>query len=129
MLGGFGVLGALLWAVPYLEAGASGLEWSGKANQILAICLWALGVLLLLVSRSARVLAKPVYVCWMSVAAAMGTVMTTVLLTLLYLFLLPVFSIIVRLGDPLRRKSKPGETYWEDYKPYEATLDRMGRPF
>jgi hypothetical protein len=41
---------------------------------------------------------------------------------------LPLFSLIVRFGDPLRKKLG-GATYWEPYRPHEPTLERMRRPF
>ena len=67
----------------------------------------------------------------MSVTVPIGIAVSTVLLTVLYFVLLPVFSVIVRFGDPLRKKLSRGgaESYWEDHKPYEVTLDRMERLF
>jgi hypothetical protein len=68
------------------------------------------------------------YVTWMRASTPIGLAMSTVLLSVLFLFMLPLFSLVVRLGDPLRKKL--GETtYWEDYKPHEATLERMRRLF
>ena len=64
----------------------------------------------------------------MRTTVPVGTVMSTVLLTAVFVVVLPLFSIVVRLGDPLRKKLG-GATYWEDYKPYEHTLDRMRRLF
>ena len=130
MLVGFGVIGSLLWAVPRLrDGGADICSWSGTGAQIASVCLWGLGVGLFTLSLLAPGVAKPVYVVWMSVAVAIGTVASIVLLTLLFVFFLPVFSIVVRFGDPLRKKLKPSGSYWETYKPYEPTLERMKRPF
>jgi len=71
----------------------------------------------------------PVYVGWMSAAFAIGAVMTVVLMTVLFIVLLPLFS-LTRLADPLRMKLKPaGESYWEDHKHHESTLERTARPF
>jgi hypothetical protein len=42
---------------------------------------------------------------------------------------LPPFSLLVRRKDPLRRKRTKEGSYWEDYKPYEPTLERMKRLF
>jgi len=65
----------------------------------------------------------------MTVSTFIGTIMTTIMLTILFIVLLPLFSLIVRLGDPLRKKITSGPTYWEDYKPHEASIERMKRPF
>ncbi len=131
MLIGFGVIGLVFWAAPWWEArDAAALVWSGSGLQATAIVLVGLGVVLCVLGVAAPAVAKPVYVVWMSMAAGVGIVMSPVLLTVLYVVLLPVFSIVVRFGDPLRKKISPHrETYWEDYKPHEATLDRVGRPF
>ena len=81
------------------------------------------------ISLGPRSVATPVYVVWMTAAMWIGRVMTPVLLTALFVVLLPVFSLI-RLGDPLRLKLKPkGESYWEDHKHHESTLERTARPF
>ncbi|MEK7710827.1 MAG: hypothetical protein AAB341_02930, partial [Planctomycetota bacterium] len=64
----------------------------------------------------------------MTATAPVGIVMSTILLTMLFMLILPVFSLIVRMGDPLRKKLG-GATYWEDYKAHEPTLERMRRPF
>jgi len=73
-------------------------------------------------------LGRPLYVAWMTGAMAIGAVMSTVLLTVLYFVLLPVFSLI-RFKDPLRLKLKAEGSYWEDPSPHEATLDRTSRQF
>jgi hypothetical protein len=65
----------------------------------------------------------------MTVTVPIGIAVSTVLLTLLFFVVLPVFAIIVRMGDPLRKKLTQDDTYWEDHEPYEPTLDRMERLF
>jgi len=130
MILGFGVLGAVLWTVHYVRADLPSLvAWTGSKAQVTAVCFWGLGAVLCIVSLGSPALAKPIYVVWMTVAAAMGTVMSTILLTLLFVFFAPLFSIFVRMGDPLRKKLSAGGTYWEDYKPHEPTIERMRRPF
>ena len=130
MMIGFGVLGALLWLAPWWKGGESAsLSWSGAAPQIAAVCLWGLGVLLGALSRTTSGIARPVYVAWMSAVTPLGIVVSTIMLTVLFVLLLPVFALVVRLGDPLRRKLRRGGTYWEDYRPHEATLERTARPF
>jgi len=126
---GFAVLALLLWFAPWLKArDAAVLAWSVTGPQITAITLLALGLVLCLLSYGAPGAAKHIYVAWMSAAVSVGLAMSTVLLTVLFVFFLPVFSLVVRLNDPLRKKLQ-GDTYWENYKPHEPTLERMRRPF
>lgn len=128
MLLGFGFIGAILWFVAWHRSGRGTLGWSGAASQHIAVWLFVLGVGLCVIGTKAPSLARPVYVTWMRASTPIGLVMSTVLLTVLFVFVLPLFSLVVRWGDPLRRKIG-GTTYWENYKPYEHTLDRMRRLF
>jgi len=64
----------------------------------------------------------------MTGAMYLGMAMTTVLLSVLFVILLPFFSLI-RLADPLRLKPKSSGSYWEDPTPHDATLERTRRPF
>ena len=130
MLIGFGVLGAIVWLLTWRSGSIPGpFSWSGAGAQVAAVVLWTVGVLLFLLSRFAPGPANSVYVIWMTAANAIGIVMSTVLLTLLFIIVLPLFSLIVRWGDPLRKRLKQNGTYWESYKPHEPTLERMGRLF
>ncbi|MBU0718806.1 MAG: hypothetical protein KJ749_11200 [Planctomycetes bacterium] len=130
MLFGFGGLGLLLWLAPWVRGGGAGaLAWSGRSGQITAVCFWVVSLTLGVVGVSAANVARPVYVLWMSVAAVLGIAVSTIMLTLLYFLLLPVFALVVRWGDPLRKKKTQSDTFWEDHEPYEATLDRMARMF
>lgn len=114
MVLGFGVLAVVLWFA--------------SAASILAIALFALGLGLFVLSRVSAPATKTVYIVWMTLTVPVGMVMSTILLTILFIAVLPIFSLVVRLGDPLRRKLG-GDSYWEDYKPHEPTLERMRRPF
>jgi len=130
MLVGFGVLGAAVWMIAWWRGTIPSIaEWSGAKSQIAAVVLWALGAGLCVLGLAAPGPARPVYVVWMTVASAIGVVMTTVLLTVLFIVFLPPFSLIVRLGDPLRKRLKRDGSYWEEYPKYEPTLERMRRPF
>jgi hypothetical protein len=64
----------------------------------------------------------------MTLASYLGMVMTTLLLSVLFFVLLPIFSLI-RLKDPLRLKLRSAGTYWERPDPHEPTINRMRRPF
>lgn len=130
MLVGFFVIGVVLFFAPFFRlSDVDTLSYTGTGIQLTAFGLLALGVGLCVLSYAWPAGAKPVYVVWMTIGIGIGTVMSTLLLTVLYVLLLPLFAIIVRLGDPLRKKLSSAETYWEDYKPHEPTLDRTGRPF
>ena len=129
MLFGFAALAVLLWILPAWKGGTAALAWSGRSSQIMAIVFAALGFGLFTLSRVSLAVTKTVYIGWMSAAVPIGIVMSTIALSLLYFILLPVFSLIVRRSDPLRRKLTRSGTYWEEYRHYEPTLERMHRQF
>jgi hypothetical protein len=131
ILGGFAVLGALLWCADGLRhrAGQPLTEWAGATPQWIAAVLWAAGAVVAAVTHVSQPAGRRVYVVWMTAALGLGTVMTFVLLSVLFVVLLPVFSLI-RFGDPLRLRLRRGaSTYWEDHKHHESTLERTIRPF
>lgn len=126
MVLGFGIIGLVLW---YVGPEPNGWSWTGIVGQKVAVAAWVLGLVLLLISFGPQSIGRPVYVVWMTAATYIGTVMTFVLLSVLFLVLLPVFSLI-RLKDPLRMKLlRAGESYWEDHEHHESTLERTIRPF
>ena len=130
MLAGFFGIGLIPWYVHITGSDPpSYVAWTGSTPQVIAVCFWGLGALLCVVSLASPALAKPIYVVWMTVAAAIGMVMSTFALTVLFVLFVPLFSVIVRMGDPLGKKRSTGKTYWEDYKPHEPTIERMRRPF
>ena len=98
---GMGLIGALLWWLAAEDA--AGMSWTGSGGQWLAVALWILGGVVAILSLTSPSIGKPIYVAWMSVAAAIGFVTIPLLLTILYFVLLPVFSLI-RFKDPLRSK-------------------------
>ena len=125
ILVGLGIVGGLLWwRLGPPDGGAVGLT----GGRIAAIVLWIVGVLVCLASLAAPRVGRYVYVGWMTAAMAIGLVVTPVLFTVLFIVVLPVFSLI-RLGDPLRLRKSNRQTYWEDPKPHEPTLERMMKPF
>ena len=128
MLIGFGVLGLILWVVSWRRYGGGAIGWSGAPCQQVAIGLFILGIGLCVIGVAAPSLARPVYVTWMRASTPIGLVMSTFLLTVLFVLVLPLFSLVVRWGDPLRKKLG-GTTYWENYKHHEHTLERMRRLF
>ncbi len=123
---GLGVIGGLLW---YKGGGdPSWWQWSGSPVQSLAIAFWIIGPTVLIVCLAAPGAGRLINIGWMTGAMAIGTVIIPVGMTLLFVTLLPVFSLI-RLKDPLRRKLGTADSYWEESAPYEATLERMRRMF
>jgi hypothetical protein len=128
MLGGFTFLALLAWMAAW-RGGAPVARWAGSAGQIAAAILLPIGVFVFVLSRVAVAPSKNLYVAWMTVGFAIGTVVSTILLTVLFVLVLPFFSLIVRAGDPLRRNLRASESHWGDYKPHEPTLDRMRRLF
>ena len=130
MLVGFWILGVLLWCAPWIKSrDVLALSWTASGLQIAALALQGLGIVLCTISLATPAVTEPVYIVWMTIARAMGLVTSTILMTVLFVFFLPVFSLIVRFGDPMRKRLGGQETYWEDAKPYEATLERMQRAF
>ena len=125
MLVGFPMLAGLLI---YLSRVPGEGRPSSSLALTLAISLSAVGVLAGLIALTSPRLGRKLYIAWMTLTMPIGMLMSTLLLTVLYFVFLPVFSLIVRRHDPLRKKLG-GPTYWEDYKPHEPTLDRMRRPF
>ena len=100
MLIGFSVLGAAAWTVYAARNGWEPLlSWTGTTAQVASVCLWSLGVVLWILGLAVPGVAKPVYVTWMTVTLPMGIVMSTVMLSLVFFVLLPVFALIVRRHD------------------------------
>ena len=126
MLLGFGVIGAVMW---YFGPEPNSLAYQGLRPQKVAIVFWCLGAALLLASFGPHSIARVIYVVWMTAAMKIGIVMTFVMLSALFVILLPLFSLI-RLLDPLGMKLKPeGESYWQDHVDQEPNLERVARPF
>lgn len=132
MLLGFGVIGAALWYLGLLpEHGwwpETGWGWNGSARHVLAGVLWVLGALFTIVCQLSQPGGRRLYVVWMTGAMTLGIGVTTVLLSVLFVILLPLFSLI-RLADPLRLRMKSSGSYWEEPTPHEATLERTRRQF
>jgi len=127
MLIGFDGLGFLLLTIASWK---SGRPFFSPGTMLLAVftVLSVVGTVSGIASLASPRAAKSLYIAWMTITVPIGIVMSTILLTVLFVVLLPLFSLVVRLGDPLRKRLG-GATYWEEYKRYEPTLDRMRRPF
>lgn len=124
-LGGFLALGLLCW---YRGRMGGRWGWSGTGWQEVSLLLGFAGVVFAGICQLSHVAGLRLYVGWMTLGLALGRVMSVVFLSLLFVFLLPVFALI-RLGDPLRLRRSGASTYWEDHRPHEPTLERTLRPF
>lgn len=127
-LGGFAVIGTVLWFKGLGWSFGTPLDFQGNGWQKTALGLWGLGAAFAVICSASYSLGHRLYIAWMTMAVAIGTVVSFVMLSLLFLVLLPVFSLI-RLRDPLRLKLDSSGSYWEDHRPHEPTLERMMRMF
>jgi len=129
MLIGFNVLAIVALLLACWKSGwTQPFFWPSPRAKTIAIVFSVVGTSMWLVSLVSPAAAKRLYIGWMTVMVPVGIAMSTVMLTLLFVILLPVFSLIVRRGDPLRKKLG-ASSYWENYKPHEDTLERMRRLF
>lgn len=131
MLGGLGLIGLILWYLGVKPDGSwipTSFAWNGGGHHYVALVLWLLGAGIFLVTLISLRASRGVYIVWMSVAVVIGTVVTTLLLSLIFFIMLPLFALI-RLKDPLRLKLGTEPSYWEDHKSDEVTLERMRRIF
>ena len=126
MLCGFTVLAGLFWWFGKAEEGGWG--WTGGGLHSTAVVLAALGLVVWVITVASEAAGRVVYVVWMTAANILGTVMTFVLLSALFVVLLPIFTLI-RFKDPLRKKLKADQSYWEDHQHHESTLERTIHPF
>ena len=118
MLIGFGLLGGLaLWSWS-----STGTTWRLIVGSILV----GLAVIIFLWSLVAPKSLPPVYDAWMRFGQRIGTVVSTVLLSLLYFIVFTVVGGLMRLfgTDPLDRKVTRGAgSYWRKHAPPSAPAD------
>ncbi len=77
--------------------------------------LWQIGVALAVVGTLVPILVKPLYYAWMTLALALGWVMTRVILTLFFFVVLTPVALVFRLigRDALARKlDREATSYW-----------------
>lgn len=65
---------------------------------------------------------------WMRFAEALHTVVVTVLFTVVYVLVVPLFGVFVWIRDPLRLRRRAGETSWvsRNSNVDAISLERMG---
>ncbi|SRR5258706_8006770 len=101
---GFGILGTLFF-------------WRGKLDG--AYGLWGIGGSLGILSLFVPFAAKSLYRLWMGWAFIMGTVVTRVILALLFFVVITPVALLFRLfgRDALRLKKDPtASSYWTDHR-------------
>lgn len=96
--------------------------------------LWLIapGALLMLGGLAAPKLLKPVYIVWMSLALVLGFVVSNVLLTLFFFFVITPVGLIARLAgrDFLRLKLDPAaKSYWIPRPKRDPSRERYERQF
>ncbi len=105
------------------------LVWmAGWEPSAVSTTLGAIGGLLLLLGMLAPRLLGPAYPVWMALALVLGTVMTAVLLTLVfYLVVTPIGLLMRAVGkDPMHRTPDASqETYWIERTPESHAVKRM----
>ena len=69
---------------------------------------------------------RKIYRGWLKIAHLMGQVMTTLLMTVVYLLIVPFF-LFIKLKDPLRIKQSAVESYWEPWLPEKEILEDFYR--
>jgi hypothetical protein len=80
----------------------------------------ALGVaaVLAVISFAAPILLRPLNIVWMRFALLLSKVMNPIVMMLLFLIAIVPAGLLMQLRyDPLRRKRKPGNSYWIERKP------------
>ena len=106
-----GIAFVVLWAVfayalPYLIGRGGSLP-----------ILWQFGLALAVVGSVVPRVVKPLFYAWMTMALALGYVMTRVLLTIFFFLVLTPVALVFKLigRDALHRKLEPdAESYWID---------------
>jgi hypothetical protein len=96
-------------------------------RPVLALVLLSAAIAIALLPLAGRRATRSIYLLWMRAGSAIGAVVFTVLLTLMYFLLLPPFSLI-RRRDPLRLR-RGSNTDWIDCPARPADLERMRRAF
>lgn len=118
MLVGFGLLGGLaLWS--WRE---TGVTW----RLVVGATLVALGTVIFLWSLVSPRTLPPVYRGWMSFGQGIGTIVSTILLSVLYFVVFTIVGLLMRVSgtDPLERRIARGPgTYWRKHAPPSAPAD------
>ncbi|MCG3203650.1 MAG: hypothetical protein KCHDKBKB_00321 [Elusimicrobia bacterium] len=100
---GFGIIGLIIFF---------------KGNPQIAYRIWGGAVAICLLTLTLPSLSKPFYWIWMGIALVLGTVMSRVVLSLIFFLILTPVALFFRLvkRDELRRRrhAKEEQTHWRD---------------
>jgi hypothetical protein len=90
--------------------------YRGRAGAFAGVLLAAGALLVLLGALLPAVLGIP-YRGWMKLAEALSVVMTNLILAIVYYGIVTPLGLLRKAlgGDPLRRRSRPAESYWCPY--------------
>ena len=104
--------------------------WKWETANTWAVVFLALAVVFLVPSLFAPGVLRPLYGPWVKFGFVLGVIVTTILMSVLFIIVVPIFSLI-RLKDPLRvrRSRDPNESFWEPHTNSEPTIERFARPF
>ncbi len=104
-------------AVLILGFGCIGLLISWKGNNPLAQRMWSISAAVGLLAILFPGLAKPFYWIWMGLGYVVGSIMSRIVLAIIFFGILTPLATVFRLAkrDVLRLKKKPQESYWEDH--------------
>ena len=114
MWAALGLVAAWLWVHAYR---------AGESAGVLPWVLVAVGGVICLGASAAPKQMRPVYRGWMFIGLAIGTVVNTVLLCVMYYTCFTVIGLLRRWvrGDVLQRQFDPdAETYWIERDPHPA---------
>jgi len=72
---------------------------------------------------------RELYILWMLFSKALGFVMSRIVFTIVYIFVIGAYALVVRFAGMFRGTEKPNVTYWLP-KPQEADiLESLRKPF
>ena len=106
--------------------------WNLYRGRMAVVAVFGVtGAALLIVGLLLPAAARVFHTAWMRFASALGYVNSRVLLTLMYYAVLSPYGFVMRLAgrDPLKRRGKPGESYWIPRKTTRQTREQFERLF
>lgn len=100
-------------------------------NTVAGIALYAVAAVLGGPALSGTVLGKPGYVIWMGIAFVMGSVMSRILLSIIYFGVVTPIGILRRAqgADRLTLNRPKATSYWTDVEPVPEDPDSYERQF
>jgi CBS domain containing-hemolysin-like protein len=100
-------------------------DWSAGTGAMIS---GTIGSLLVLLGGLFPRSLSPIYPVWMALALVLGTIMTAVLLTLVFYLVVTPIGLLMRLAgkDPMNRKPDAAlATYWTEREPASNDVKRM----